>query len=75
MESEAFADVDEGEKAKFLGAFFQWVRHLFQKAPAGSVNQNNITSSGESKTVVEAPPPTFAKKDADEEGLVQKYQN
>jgi len=29
METDAFADVDEGQKAKFLGELFQWVRHLF----------------------------------------------
>ena len=58
METDAFADVDEGQKAKFLGAFFQWVRHLFQKAPPGS--QPAPTPS----KPVEAPQPTFASKDA-----------
>jgi len=60
MESEAFADVDEGEKARFLGAFFQWVRHLFSKEadtpkPPTPVPHQDLP--------VQAPPPTFAKKE------------
>jgi hypothetical protein len=31
MEGELFEDVDEADKARFIGNFFSWVRNLFAK--------------------------------------------